>query len=195
MDMLKKQSPQAQVVLGGAVLYVIFSFFDWQQSCVSFGNVSGCGGVSEWHGFGGTITALVGIALLAWEVVRLLGVKIELGGISQGLISVALAGLLLLLTILTFLTHNEARHWPSYIGLLLALAIAGAAFTRGKSEGVQMSDFSAAASSVSSMASGSGDSSASAAASSTPTPPAPDAPAAPAPPADEPPTGEHSEHS
>jgi hypothetical protein len=190
MDMLKKLSPQAQVVLGGAVLYVIFSFFDWQQVCVGGAGFSACGGVSEWNGFGGTITVLSAIALLAWEVVRLLGIKIEFGGISQGLISVALAGLLLILTIITFLTHNEARHWPSYIGLLLALVIAGAAFTRGKSEGVQMSDFGAAASSVGSMAS-------SRVESSTPAPPAPpaDAPAARTPPADEPSGGDSSEHS
>jgi hypothetical protein len=195
MDMLKKLSPQAQVVLGGAVLYVIFSFFNWQQVCVGGAGFSACGGVSEWNGFGGTITALSAIALLAWEIVRLLGVKIELGGLSHGLISVALAGLVLILTIITFLTHHQARHWPSYVGLLLALAIAGAAFTRGKSEGVQMSDFSAAASSVTSMASGGGASSASAAAPPAPPPPTPEAPAAPAPPADEPSGGGDSEHS
>ena len=64
MDMLKKLSPQAQVVLSGVVLYVIFSFFDRQQVCVSGGGFSACGGVSEWHGFGGTITVLSALALL-----------------------------------------------------------------------------------------------------------------------------------
>lgn len=204
MDMVKKLSPQGQVVLGGAVLYIIFSFFDWQQVCFNGSGVSACGGVSEWHGFGGTITVLSAIALLAWEVMRLLGMKIELGGLSQGLISVALAGLLLVLTIITFLTHNEARHWPSYIGLLLAVVIAGAAFTRGKSEGVQMSDFGAAAGSVSSRV-GSGGSNTPPrpapeppAAPVDPAPPAPGPPAAPvnpAPPADDPPSGGSSEHS
>ena len=85
MDMLKKLSPQAQVVLGGAVVYIVFSFFNWQQVCGGTADFHVCAGVSEWNGFGGTVTALVGIALLAWEVVRLLGMKIELGGISQGL--------------------------------------------------------------------------------------------------------------
>jgi hypothetical protein len=51
MDMLKKLSMPAQAVLAGVVLYIIFSFFDWQQAC--FGPV--CAGVSEWHGGGGTI--------------------------------------------------------------------------------------------------------------------------------------------
>jgi len=181
MDMLRKLSLQAQVVLGGVVLYVIFSFFDWQQVCVSGGGFSACGGVSEWNGFGGTITVLSALLLLAWEIVRLLGMKIELGGISQGLISVALAALLLVLTVITFLSHNEARHWPSYLGLLLAVAIAAAAFTRGKSEGVQMSDFGDVASRVGVSRGADGD----AAAPAPPPPPAPPAPPAEAPPASE----------
>jgi hypothetical protein len=173
MDMLKKLSPQAQVVFAGTVLYVIFSFFDWQQVCFNADVVSACGGVSEWHGFGGTITVLSALLLLAWEVVRLLNVKIELGGVSHGLISVALALLLLLLTIITFLSHNEARHWPSYIGLVLAIVIAGAAFMRGKDEGVQVPDFASMA--------GGGSSTASTAAPSAPAPSTP-APVAPTPP-------------
>jgi hypothetical protein len=177
MDMLKKLPPQTQVVLGGVVLYVIFSFFDWQQVCASGGGFSVCAGVSEWHGFGGTITVLSALLLLAWEVVRILGVKVNLGGISQALVSVALAALLLLLTIITFLSHNEARHWPSYIGLILAIAIAVAAFMRGKGEGVQMSDFSQVTSAVSSIGSGGG----SAGTAAAPAPP-PSAPAPPAPP-------------
>jgi hypothetical protein len=143
MDMLKKLSPAAQAVLAGCVLYLIFSFFDWQQVCGGAGGFKVCAGVSEWHGFGGTITVLSAIALLAWEIIRLLGVKVDLGGVSHGLVSLALAGLLLVLTVITFLTHNEARHWPSWIGLLLAIGIAVAAWIRGREEGVEMPDVSA----------------------------------------------------
>lgn len=146
MDMLKKLSMPAQAVLAGTVLYIIFSFLDWQQYC------SGpiCGGLSEWHGFGGTITGLSAFLLLAWELTRLLNVKINVGGVSPGLISFGLTLLLLLLTIITFLSHNELRHWPSYVGLILAIGIAGAGFMRSKEEGVEMSDFGTLASSVSS---------------------------------------------
>jgi len=175
MDMLKKLSPPAQAVLGATVLYVIFSFFDWQQACFS----SVCAGVSEWHGFGGTITALVALLLLAWEIVRLLNVKINLGGISNGLISLGLALLLLLLTIITFLTHNEARHWPAYIGLILAIVIGVAAFMRSKEEGVEMSEFGSLASSVSSTVSEKVQSASSSSSGSTESA----APAAPEPPA------------
>jgi hypothetical protein len=146
MDMLKKLSMPAQAVLAGVVLYIIFSFFDWQQAC--FGPV--CAGVSEWHGGGGTITVLSAFLLLAWELVRLLNVKVNVGGIAPGLISFGLTLLLLLLTIITFLTHNEARHWPAWIGLILAIVIAGAGYARSKEEGVEMSHFGTLASSVSS---------------------------------------------
>jgi hypothetical protein len=183
MDMLRKLSPPAQALLGGLVLYVIFSFFDWQQVCVdSF--VSACAGVSEWHGFGGVITALCALLLLAWEAVRLLNVKIDLGGISHGLVSLGLALLLLLLTIITFLTHNEARHWPAYIGLVLSIVIAAAAVMRGKEEGVDVGDLGALAGSVTSSMGGS--SSAGTAPASAPSPPP--APAAPSePPESQPP--------
>ncbi len=182
MDMLKKLSPPTQAVFGGAVLYIIFSFFDWQQAC--FGPV--CAGVSEWHGFGGTITALSAVLLLAWEVSRLLNVKISVPGASPGLISLGLALLLLLLTIITFLTHNEIRHWPSYVGLILSIVIAVAAFMRSKEEGIEMSEFGSLASRVSSSVSSAASSS-----SSTTSEPAPSAPTpASTPPAPEPPAAE-----
>jgi hypothetical protein len=78
------------------------------------------------------------IALLVWEGVRLFEVKIEFGALTPGLVSVALALLLLLFTVITFLTHGTARHWPAWIGLLLSIVIAAAALMRAKAEGVQI---------------------------------------------------------
>ena len=182
MDMLKKLSPPAQAVFGAAVLYVIFSFFDWQQAC--YGPV--CAGVSEWHGFGGTITALSALLLLAWEVARLLNVKISIPGATAGLISLGLALLLLLLTVLTFLTHNEARHWPSYIGLILAIVIAVAAFMRGKDEGVEMSEFGTLAGKVSSSVQSAASSATSSSSAGTSEPPAATPPPASSPPPETP---------
>src|SRR6266700_2264382 len=133
MDMLTKLSRETQIVLGGAVLYLIFSFFDWQQ-------VSGFGvtvGRSEWSGIG-VIAGLLVIVLLAWEAARLFELKIELGSLTPGLLSVAVALLLLLFTIITFLNHSTARHWPAWVGLLLSIVIAAAAVMRAKAEGVEM---------------------------------------------------------
>jgi hypothetical protein len=138
MDMLKKLSREAQVLLGGTLLYVIFSFFDWQQ--VSFSVVTA--GINEWHGVG-VIAALLAIALLLWEGARLAGIRAQLGPITPGLGSIGLALLLLLFTVITFLTHNEARHWPAWIGLILSLVITGAAYARARAEGVDVREFGA----------------------------------------------------
>ncbi|HJQ73927.1 MAG TPA: hypothetical protein VJ814_03500 [Gaiellaceae bacterium] len=133
MDALKNLSREAQVVLGAGALYLIFSFLDWQQ-------VSGFGitvGRSEWHGVG-VIAGLLVIALLLWEAARLFAVKVPLGGLSEGLVSVGLALLLALFTVITFATHDFARHWPAWIGLILSLLIAVAAVARARAEGVQL---------------------------------------------------------
>jgi hypothetical protein len=140
---LMKLSRDVQVVLGGALLYVILSFLDWQQVCFSGGGVSACGGVSEWHGIG-VIGGLVAVALLAWEVGRLLGLKIELGALSPGLISVALALALLVFTVITFLSHSAFRHWPEWVALLVSILIAVAAVRRARGEGVEMPNIGSA---------------------------------------------------
>ena len=137
MNVLSKLSREAQIVLGGGVLLLVFSFFDWQQVSFNVVGISGSAGVTEWHGIG-VLAALLVIAMLVWEVARLLAVKIPLGGFSEGLVSVALALLVAVFTVITFLTHDTARHWPAWIGLILAIVVAAAALVRARAEGVQM---------------------------------------------------------
>jgi len=62
------------------------------------------------------------IALLLWEVVQVLGMKVELP-IKPAMLSAALAAGVLLFTVIKFLVDNEARHWPAWIGLILAIVI------------------------------------------------------------------------
>ncbi len=133
MDFVKNLSREMQMILGGTVLYLIFSFLDWQQVSYAFGTY----GRSEWTGIG-IVAGLVAIALLLWEGARLFAVKVPLGGLSEGLVSVGIALLLALFTVITFLTHGTARHWPAWIGLILSLAIAAAAMARARGEGVEM---------------------------------------------------------
>ncbi len=163
MDRLTRLSRETQAVLAASVLYLIFSFLDWQQVSGQIFNAHVTAGLSEWHGVG-VIAGLLVIALLLWEAVRLLEVKIELGSVTPGLISVALALLLLLFTIITFLSHSTARHWPAWLGLLLSIVIAACAVVRARAEGVQMPTMPASI--------GGGASAASAEPASEPAPPA-----------------------
>lgn len=133
MDGFMKLSREAQVVLVSAVLLLIISFFDWQQVSI----LGYTGGANEWHGIG-VLAGLLTIALIAWEAMRVFGVKVSLGSLSEGLVSVGLAILVALFTIIYFLTHTDAQHWPAYLGLILAIVIAVAAFMRARGEGVEM---------------------------------------------------------
>ncbi len=137
MDVLKKLSRETQVVLGCAVLFLIFSFFDWQQVSFSSAFVSGAVGLNLWHGVG-VIAGLLVIALLAWELVRLFEVNAPTGNVSHGHVSVGLALALLLFTVIAFFDKSTARHWPAWIGLLLSLVIAVVAVVRARAEGVQL---------------------------------------------------------
>jgi hypothetical protein len=165
MDALSKLSREAQVVLGGLVLFVIISFFDWQS--VSIGPYTY--GYSLWHGFG-IIVALVAIVFLLWEVGRLLNYNIQLGEFTPGMVSAVLAVLLLVFTVIVFLDWSDFRAWPEWVGTVLAIAIAVASFVRAKVEGVEMPKMPA---NVKVGGSGSGG----AAASSSTATPVPDSPA------------------
>lgn len=133
MDVWKRLTREAQVVLGGTALFVIISFFDWQQ--VSEGPFTF--GKSLWHGFG-IITVLVAIVLLVWEVGRAIDYKIQLGSFTPGMVSAALELLLVICTVIVFLDWSDFRHWPEWVGLVLALVIGGFGLVRAKSEGVQV---------------------------------------------------------
>ncbi len=134
-EFLAKLPREVQVVLGGSVLYLVFSFFDWQQ-------VSALGitvGVTEWHGIG-VVAALLAIAVLVWELVRLYQPELHVGTLAPGLVSVGLVLLLLVFTVITVLTHTEARHWPAWLGLVLAVVVAAAGLGRARGEGVKVPD-------------------------------------------------------
>ena len=110
----------SQLLLVGGILLLIISFLDWQQA--SAGGISV--GVSMWEGVG-VVAGLLLIALLVWEGAQLAGVtrNLELP-ISAALISVGLAIGVAAFTIIKFLVANELRHWPAWIGLILAVVIA-----------------------------------------------------------------------
>ena len=129
MDAFSKLSREAQVVLGGGVVLLILSFFPWQEYSIFSAN--------EWHGIG-LLAGLLVIAMLAWEVLRLMAVNVSLGTLSPGLVSLGLALLVALFTVIAFLNKDTFRQWPAWIALIVALVVAAAAVMRARAEGVQM---------------------------------------------------------
>lgn len=139
MDRLKQLSPPTQVVLVGGLLLFIDSFLDWQQASAGGFTV----GKNIWDGFG-ILAGLLIIALLVWEGVRLAGVKVNLGpSITPALVSVGIALLMVLFVVIVFLDRSQIRHWPAWIGLILAIVVGVAAFIRAKEEGVAIPDMNA----------------------------------------------------
>jgi hypothetical protein len=128
MDMLKKLSLNSQLVLLGSILYVIVSFLNWQS-------VSGIT-ATEWNGVG-TIAGLIVLILLAWELARGFDLKVAIGSLSPGLVSVVLAEALLLFSLIKFLNISY-RAYGAWLGLVLAIGIGVVAFLRAKEEGVQL---------------------------------------------------------
>jgi len=120
---LRSMNLAHRILLGCGVALFIVMFFTWQGVSI-FGQTVG---VSGWHGLNGVILGLLTIALVAWQVLLLLGDQTahvrRMIPVPEKLVSAALAAGVLLFGILKFLTANELRRWPEWIGLILALAI------------------------------------------------------------------------
>jgi hypothetical protein len=125
---------EGQIVLGGALLYLVVSFLEWQHFTVVIARRVDYG-FTEWNGIG-VIACVSAIALIVWELARLAGVRLRSD--TPGFVSVALALLLFLFTVLTFVSQNEGRRWPAWVGLALSAVIGGTAVLRARAEGVQL---------------------------------------------------------
>lgn len=112
-----------RILLGCGVALFIVMFFTWQGVSILGQTV----GVSGWHGLNGVILGLLTIALVAWEVLLLLGEQTahlrRMIPVPEKLVSAALAAGVLLFGILKFLTASQLRRWPEWLGVILALAI------------------------------------------------------------------------
>jgi len=120
-----------QVLLVGGLLLFIDLFLDWQQKCVSTPIGSICGSRTGWHGIG-VLVGLLTIAMIIWELIGVFGVDLgdAVRNLPTALISAGLAAAVTLFTLIEFLTHNEIRHWPAWIGLILAIVIAIGGYLR-----------------------------------------------------------------
>jgi len=128
-------------MLGGTIVFVIVSFFKWFELDEDLtGGIDLDAGINMWHGVG-VIAGLLAIALLVWEGLRLADVKLEFG-VSASIVSMVLAGLLLLFTFIRFIDGYTGfnRTIFAFLGLLLAILVAVGAFLNMQSSGRSFSD-------------------------------------------------------
>jgi hypothetical protein len=122
MEQLQSLSLARKLILGGGILLLIDTFLNWQQVSVSFGGEEvASGGQSAWHGFWGVVLGLMTVALVAWVIARMFGVKLP-EGVPEGLVSLILGGLILLFAIIKVLA-DDFVHWPAYVGIVLAAVV------------------------------------------------------------------------
>jgi hypothetical protein len=118
---LSKLSTSSKILMGGGIVYLIAAFLPWQRACADAGPLgSFCVSVGGSHGIG-IINVLLALALIAWEGLILAGVEIKA---PKGLVSAALAGALLVFTILKIIVDSESIYIFSWLGLILAFVIA-----------------------------------------------------------------------
>jgi hypothetical protein len=107
-----KMSTASRILIIAGALYIIDLFLPWQDFDF-VGTVSGARGI-------GVLNLLLAIALVAWEVMAVAGVEVNA---PKSLISAALAGGIVLFTILKIIVDSDAMAIFAWIGLILALVI------------------------------------------------------------------------
>jgi protein-S-isoprenylcysteine O-methyltransferase Ste14 len=174
---ISKLSNGTKLTLGGGILALVVSFLHWQSvepiSGISFSR-------NEWHGWG-SLAGIVLLVLLAWELSALFGKRPSLP-VSATIVTVLLAALLILFTLLKVLADNEFRTFWAWIGLLLSVVVGVGAWMGMQEAGESLADVkstvASAASGAAAAARAAAESGDKEASSSTPAP-APPAPAAP----------------
>ena len=135
MDKLAELNHGAKVVLGSTIAFLIISFFAWQQVDLgAFGDYSR----NMWSGIG-WLAGLLAIAIIVWQAIRLTNFNLEVG-VGPAMVTAFLAVLLLLFTVIKFFADSEARHWPAWIGLILAIVICAGAWMNMKATGESFGD-------------------------------------------------------
>ncbi len=129
MDRFNALGRGLQLMLVGAVLLLIDTFFNWQSVDTPIGSF----GQSAWHGLGGVLLGLLLIVLVAWLFVRLAAVDLPIP-VSATLIAAFLAFLILIIVILKVLVDDYSA-WPSYVGIILAIVIAVGAWMQVQATG------------------------------------------------------------
>ena len=116
---MSKMSTASKILIPAGALYIIDTFLGW--NCIDLGvdlpGVETC--VAGTHGLG-VINLLLAIALVAWEVMAVLDVKI---GAPRALVSAGLAGGIVVFTLLKIVIDSEFLALFAWVGLILAAVI------------------------------------------------------------------------
>ncbi len=129
MPNLSALSRGTQVLAAAGLLLLIDTFLPWQD-------FAGIVSQNAWNGFLGVVMGLMLIALLAWVIARIMDVKLPVE-VPDGLVTVALGGLIFLFALIKNLDDAESTLW-SYIGVLLAAGVAAGAWLRYQEAGGTM---------------------------------------------------------
>ena len=116
---MSKMSTASKILLGAGILYLINLFLAWQEACVSIAGFEECQSLNGIDGIG-VLNLLLVIGLLAWEGMAIAGVNVNA---PRSLISAAIAGAIVVFTLLKVLIDNEFIAIFAWIGLVLALVI------------------------------------------------------------------------
>ncbi|HEU0304505.1 MAG TPA: hypothetical protein VFR32_07990 [Gaiellaceae bacterium] len=140
MDKLAEINHGAKVVLGSAILLLIFSFFNWfEVEGTDFGD-------NMWSGIG-VVAGLLLIALIAWQAVRLANINLNVG-VGPAMITAFLAVLTFVFVFIRWIDKPggglvedaiDRTVW-AWIGLILAILIVGGAWANMKMTGESLSD-------------------------------------------------------
>jgi hypothetical protein len=140
MEQVKSLPLGRQLVLGAGVLLLIDTFLPWQAVSIFSANA--------WHGFWGVLLGLMTIALVAWVAARAFGVALP-ENVPDGLVTLALGALILVFAVIKNLADDYSA-WGSYVGIVLAAAVAYGAWLTFQLSGESLPSMGGAGSSTTS---------------------------------------------
>ena len=127
---LSRLSTATKVITGAAIVLFIVSFFSWATAGAGGFSVSQNG----WHGFTGIIFGLSVVLLIAWQAVKIFGVKLPELPAGDRQIELGVIGAVVILTVLKVLVTSDVSingasgghrvWWVQILALLAAGAIA-----------------------------------------------------------------------
>jgi hypothetical protein len=114
-----------RMILIAGLVFFIDSFLPWYGFRISFGGVGIGANISGWSSGGLAVLAIV-FALLAtvFATLRVLGVKLDLGTVKDGVVYLALGGGALLFAVLRFVTETSLTKYGLYVAIVAGVFLA-----------------------------------------------------------------------